>query len=68
MLRLLRDRVGPDLAIVSVGGIETPADGLARLEAGATLLQAYSGFVYGGAAWPRRFAQDLARLRARVAA
>jgi dihydroorotate dehydrogenase len=68
VLRLLRERVGPDLTIVSVGGIDTPEEGLARLEAGATLLQAYTGFVYGGPTWPRRFAHGLARLRARVAA
>ncbi|HET7358494.1 MAG TPA: quinone-dependent dihydroorotate dehydrogenase [Nocardioidaceae bacterium] len=68
VLRLLRERVGPDLTIVSVGGIETPEEGLVRLEAGATLLQAYTGFVYGGPTWPRRFARELARLRARAAA
>jgi len=68
VLRLLRERVGPDLTVISVGGIDDPEEGLARLEAGATLLQAYTGFVYGGPTWPRRFAQGLARLRARVAA
>ena len=68
VLRLLRERVGPDLTVISVGGIDDPEEGLARLEAGATLLQVYTGFVYGGPTWPRRFAQGLARLRARVAA
>jgi len=66
VLRLLRGRVGPDLVIVSVGGIDTAEEGLARLEAGATLLQAYTGFVYGGPGWPARFGRDLARLRGRV--
>ena len=67
VLLLLRGRVGPDLVIVSVGGIDTAEEGLARLEAGATLLQAYTGFVYGGPGWPARFGRDLARLRGRVA-
>ena len=51
---LLRRRVGPDLALVGVGGITTVADAQARLDAGATLLQAYTAFVYEGPAWPRR--------------
>jgi dihydroorotate dehydrogenase len=62
VLRRLRERVGPDLVLISVGGIETPADAWARLESGATLVQAYTGFVYGGPLWPRRMGRGLARL------
>lgn len=54
VLRLLRERVGPELALVGVGGIGSVADARERLDAGATLLQAYTGFIYGGPAWPRR--------------
>ncbi|HET7385943.1 MAG TPA: quinone-dependent dihydroorotate dehydrogenase [Nocardioidaceae bacterium] len=61
VLRLLRDRVGPGLTLVSVGGIETAADARARLDAGATLLQAYTAFVYHGAGWPRRVQRQLER-------
>ena len=60
MLRLLHKTVGHDLTLVSVGGISTGDDARARLEAGATLVQAYTGFVYGGPWWPRRIAQALA--------
>jgi len=60
VLRLLRDRVGPDLTIVSVGGIWSAEDARERLEAGATLLQAYTAFVYEGAAWPARVRRELA--------
>ena len=60
VLRLLRDRVGPDLTIIGVGGISTAADARERLSAGATLLQAYSAFVYEGAGWPRRIQRELA--------
>ena len=59
VLRLLRGRVGPDLCLVAVGGIDTPADARERLEAGATLLQAYTGFIYGGPAWPARIQRAL---------
>jgi dihydroorotate dehydrogenase len=61
VLRLLRDRVGDRLALVSVGGVETAADVAERLRAGATLVQAYTAFVYGGPSWPRRVNHDLTR-------
>ncbi|MFT4011688.1 MAG: quinone-dependent dihydroorotate dehydrogenase [Nocardioidaceae bacterium] len=56
----LRKRVGPGLTIIGVGGIATAAQAEARLAAGATLLQAYTGFVYGGPAWPHRLQTALA--------
>ena len=59
VLRLLRGHVGPDLTLVGVGGVTTVADARARLDAGATLLQAYTGFVYGGPGWPRRILRGL---------
>ena len=33
---------------------QPPSDARDRLDAGATLVQAYTGFVYGGPLWPRR--------------
>ena len=66
MLRRLRERAGDRLVLIAVGGIETPDDAWERLRAGATLVQAYTGFVYGGPLWPRRMHAGLAR-RARAA-
>ncbi len=63
VISLLRDRVGPDMTLIGVGGITTAADAQDRLSAGATLLQAYSAFIYEGPAWPRRVLADLARSR-----
>jgi dihydroorotate dehydrogenase len=60
VLRLLRDRVGPELTIIAVGGIGDAAEARARLDAGATLLQAYTAFVYEGTAWPARVQRALA--------
>jgi dihydroorotate dehydrogenase len=54
VLRVLRERVGPDPVIIGVGGVGDADDARERLDAGATLLQAYTGFVYGGALWPSR--------------
>ena len=61
VLRRLRERLGDGPAIVSVGGVESAADVAARLAAGATLVQAYTAFVYGGPLWPRRVQRGLAR-------
>jgi len=61
----LRARTGDRLVLIAAGGIETPDDAWERLRAGATLVQAYTGFVYGGPLWPRRMHAGLAaRLRA----
>ena len=54
VMRMLRERVGPDLTLIGVGGITTPADARERLAAGATLIQGYTAFVYEGPLWPRR--------------
>lgn len=62
VLRRLRARVGDRLVLVSVGGIESAEDAWLRIQAGATLVQAYTGFVYGGPLWPRRIHRGLARL------
>ena len=62
VLRLLRSRAGENLALISVGGVATADDVWERLQAGATLVQAYTAFVYGGPGWPRRVTAELARL------
>ncbi|MGH3867620.1 MAG: quinone-dependent dihydroorotate dehydrogenase [Pseudonocardiaceae bacterium] len=66
VLRRLRATVGDRLVLVAVGGIETAEDAWDRIRAGATLVQAYTGFVYGGPLWPRGIHRDLAH-RARQA-
>jgi dihydroorotate dehydrogenase len=57
VLERLRGRVGDRLALVGVGGVTTPQDVRDRLAAGADLVQAYTGFVYGGPLWPARLAR-----------
>ncbi|WP_394251926.1 quinone-dependent dihydroorotate dehydrogenase [Arthrobacter pityocampae] len=59
----LRAAVGDRLAIVSVGGVETPEDVLERLDAGATLVQGYTAFLYEGPFWARRINRGLLRAR-----
>lgn len=61
VLRLLRSRVGDRLVLVSVGGVTDADDVWDRLRAGATLVQAYTAFVYGGPLWPSRVHSALAQ-------
>ena len=66
VLRLLSERAGGRLTLISVGGIETADDIRERLDAGASLVQAYTAFVYAGPAWPARVQAELSRGRAGV--
>jgi len=64
VLSRLHDRCGKRLTLIAAGGITTPADAEARLAAGATLLQAYTAFIYEGPLWPSNVQRGLAaRLR-----
>jgi len=58
VLKVLRAEA-PDLTLIGVGGVSTPEDARDRLAAGADLVQAYTGFVYGGPLWPRRLVRGL---------
>ena len=60
LLRLLADEYRGKLTFIGVGGIEDGATAQAKLDAGASLLQAYTGFIYGGPGWPRRLLAALA--------
>lgn len=51
VLTRLRQAAGPDLALISVGGVEDAEDVVRRLQAGATLVQGYTAFLYEGPFW-----------------
>ncbi len=63
VLRRLRAKVGEQLVLISAGGVESADDVQARLDAGAKLVQAYTGFVYGGPLWPSQVHRALLRRR-----
>lgn len=49
----------PDFCVISVGGVTTSADVLERLEAGATLVQGFTAFIYEGPFWARAINRGL---------
>jgi dihydroorotate dehydrogenase len=59
VLQRIRARAGDHLCLIAAGGIETPQDATERLAAGATLLQAYTAFIYQGPFWPGRVQRAL---------
>jgi len=61
VLRRLHARVGDKLTLISVGGIETVDQAWERILAGATLVQGYTGFIYGGPFYARSLHKGLAR-------
>ena len=48
IIRYLNEKSGGKLTIIGVGGIHSAKDALEKLEAGASLVQVYTGFVYEG--------------------
>ncbi|MGG5174234.1 quinone-dependent dihydroorotate dehydrogenase [Pseudarthrobacter sp. J1763] len=61
VLKRLRSTVGSELTLISVGGVETAADVRERLDAGATLVQGYTAFLYEGPFWAGAINKELAR-------
>ena len=48
VIRFLSEKSGKAFPIIGVGGIHTAQDALEKLEAGASLVQLYTGFIYKG--------------------
>jgi dihydroorotate dehydrogenase len=64
VLRRLHSRVGDRLVLISAGGIESADDAWERIVSGASLVQGYTGFIYGGGLWAKHIHDGIAqRLR-----
>lgn len=59
-LRQFAHLLGGQMPLIGVGGIMTVEDARERLAAGATLLQTYTGFIYGGAGFAAKLVKGLA--------
>jgi len=63
VIRRLRAELGAGFPIVGVGGVMSGDDARAKLDAGADLVQLYTGFIYGGPPLVTECARALAAAR-----
>lgn len=59
VISYLRKNLGPDYPIIGVGGIMNPQDAKDKLEAGADLIQLYTGFIYEGPGVIKRINKEI---------
>ena len=62
VLSRLRARVGERIPLIGVGGIVSGADAVAKVTAGAALVQVYTGLIYRG---PKLIAESIEAIRQR---
>ncbi|MBI4740780.1 MAG: quinone-dependent dihydroorotate dehydrogenase [Betaproteobacteria bacterium] len=65
VLKKLATALAGEIPIIGVGGIMNGGDAAAKIEAGASLVQFYSGFIYRGPDLVSEAAASIATLRAR---
>lgn len=63
VVRLLRRILGEKVPIIAAGGIMSGADALTKIEAGAKLVQLYTGLIYRGPQLIREVSDVLAKAR-----
>jgi dihydroorotate dehydrogenase len=63
VIRQLRAALGPQFPIIGVGGILRAEDAVAKIHAGADVVQIYTGLIYRGPALVQEAAQAIAALR-----
>jgi dihydroorotate dehydrogenase len=63
VIRQLRAALGPGFPIIGVGGVMSGAHALAKITAGADLVQIYTGLIYRGPALVPECARAIQRLR-----
>ncbi|MBX3566533.1 MAG: quinone-dependent dihydroorotate dehydrogenase [Rhizobiaceae bacterium] len=61
VLARMRRLLGPQTALIGVGGVSSAETALEKIRAGADLVQLYTGLVYGGPSLPGRILRDMAR-------
>jgi len=61
VLARMRKLLGPEMAIIGVGGVASAETALEKIRAGADLVQLYTGMIYAGPALPGRIIAGMAR-------
>jgi len=59
MVRKIVQRAEGNLPVIGVGGITTPTDARKMLDAGAALVQVYTGLIYSGPSLVRKILEEL---------
>lgn len=62
VIRYIVERSGGSFPVIAVGGIFTAEDAKEKLDAGASLVQVYTGFIYEGPGMVKRINKTLARI------
>jgi len=62
VVRRVYARAAGRVPVIGVGGVMGPEDAYAKIRAGADLVQAYTGLIYGGPAFVKRTNEGLAAL------
>ena len=61
IVKLFREALDDDLPIIAAGGIMSAEQALAKLDAGASLVQIYSGLIYHGPKLIREVIQSISK-------
>ncbi len=63
VVRYIHEKTGGNLPIIAVGGIMSVGDAMNMFDAGASLIQLYTGFIYQGPGLVRRINREVVRRR-----
>lgn len=64
VIRYLAEKSNKAFPIIGVGGIHSPEDAIEKIEAGADLVQLYTGFIYEGPGLAKRINKAILKKRA----
>ena len=62
VLAKMRQKLGTEMPLIGVGGIDSAETAVEKMRAGADLIQLYTGFIYGGPLLPGQIVRDLSRI------
>ena len=65
VLARMRRLLGPDVALIGVGGVDSAETAIEKIRAGADLVQLYTGMIYQGPSLPGRIVRGLAGICSR---
>lgn len=65
VLARMRKLLGPEMAIIGVGGVDSTDAALEKIRAGADLVQLYTSMIYAGPSLPGRIVAGIARFAER---